>query len=241
MAGPGVAGHAPPAWRPCAPARPPRQRLGDGRPGSWRRPRSSAARSTSRPSGWPAADRRTRPCIEELVRRGIVRELMGGHDAAFDFAHARLREAAYEHTGLARRRLLHRRVADVLRADLPGRDDPGRLALIAGHEQAAGRDTVAAEAHREAGSRVAARVREPGGARAPPRRPSPWATRTSWAPGRDRWDPHGAGRLRGGDRFARGGRGGRGRGDPAGDRAAARAGPRPPRGMWPRPRAISTR
>ena len=39
----------------------------------------------------------------------------------------------------------------MLRADLAGRDDPGRLAQIAGHEQAAGRDAAAAEAYREAG------------------------------------------------------------------------------------------
>ena len=89
--------------------------------------------------------------LEELVRRGIVRETAGGGEPAFDFGHARLRDAAYEDTGLARRRLLHRRVAEALRADAAGRDDPGRLAQIAGHEQAAGRDAAAAEAYREAG------------------------------------------------------------------------------------------
>ena len=97
------------------------------------------------------SDEETVTSLEELVRRGIVRELLSGREPAFDFGHARLREAAYESTGLARRRLLHRRVAEVLRADPAGRDDPGRLAQIAGHEQAAGRDAVAAEAYREAG------------------------------------------------------------------------------------------
>lgn len=89
--------------------------------------------------------------LEELIRRGIVRELVGDRELVFDFGHARLREAAYENTGLARRRLLHRRVAEVLRADPVAREDPGRLAQIAGHEQAAGRDSAAAEAYREAG------------------------------------------------------------------------------------------
>jgi tetratricopeptide (TPR) repeat protein len=88
--------------------------------------------------------------LEELVRRGIVREVASAGEPAFDFGHARLRDAAYDDTGLARRRLLHRRVAEVLRADPPGRD-PGRLAQIAGHERAAGRDPAAAEAYREAG------------------------------------------------------------------------------------------
>ncbi len=94
--------------------------------------------------------------IEELVQRGIVRELHAGRGAAFDFAHARLREAAYERTSLARRRLLHRRVAEALRAEPSGRDDPGRLALIAGHLRAAGQDAEAADAYRLAGSRARA-------------------------------------------------------------------------------------
>ena len=88
--------------------------------------------------------------LEELVRRGIVREHVAGPQAAFDFVHARLREAAYEATSLARRRLLHGRAADLLRA-VPGTRDPGRLVQLARHERAAGRDTDAAESFREAG------------------------------------------------------------------------------------------
>ena len=95
--------------------------------------------------------------LEELVRRGLVREVGGGERGpSFDFGHARLRDAAYEATSLARRRLLHRRVAEVLRAAPDGREDPGRLALIAGHERAAGRDAEAAEAFRDAGARARA-------------------------------------------------------------------------------------
>ncbi|MEO5965283.1 MAG: AAA family ATPase [Candidatus Limnocylindrales bacterium] len=94
--------------------------------------------------------------LEELVRRGLVREVRGGAATAFDFGHARLRDAAYEATSLARRRLLHRRVAELLRAEPAGRDDPGRLAQVAGHERAAGRDAEAADAFREAGMRARA-------------------------------------------------------------------------------------
>jgi predicted ATPase len=89
--------------------------------------------------------------LEELVRRGIVREVPAAPEVAFDFAHAKLRDAAYDATSLARRRLLHRRTAELLRAEGGGRDDPGRLVQIAIHERAAGREAEAADAFRQAG------------------------------------------------------------------------------------------
>jgi tetratricopeptide (TPR) repeat protein len=92
--------------------------------------------------------------LEELVRRGLVREVGEGTGATFDFAHARFRDAVYEETSLARRRLLHGRTADMLRLDPAGRDDPGRLVQIAVHERHAGRDEEAAEAFRAAGFRA---------------------------------------------------------------------------------------
>src|SRR5262249_1440242 len=88
--------------------------------------------------------------IEELVRPRIGRELHPD-GTSYDFAHATFRDAAYEATSLARRRLLHGRAADLLRTEATGRDDPGRLALVAGHERAAGRDAEAARSFREAG------------------------------------------------------------------------------------------
>ncbi|HKB28856.1 MAG TPA: AAA family ATPase, partial [Candidatus Limnocylindrales bacterium] len=92
--------------------------------------------------------------IEELVRRGIVREVPGatGPSIRFDFAHGRMRDVAYEATSLARRRLLHRRTAEALRLERSGgdRDDLSRFALIAGHERDAGRPSEAAEAFHEA-------------------------------------------------------------------------------------------
>ncbi len=92
--------------------------------------------------------------LEELVQRGIVREIGEGQATGYDFAHARLREAAYERTSLARRRLLHRRVAEALRAAITSRDDPGQRALIAGHLRGAGLDAEAADAYRRAGERA---------------------------------------------------------------------------------------
>ena len=49
--------------------------------------------------------------LEELVGRGLVRE---ARRAGYDFTHGKLRELVYEQTGRARRRLLHRRVAEAL-------------------------------------------------------------------------------------------------------------------------------
>jgi DNA-binding SARP family transcriptional activator/tetratricopeptide (TPR) repeat protein len=96
--------------------------------------------------------------IEELTRRGIVREVPGGADGVvrYDFSHGRLRDAAYDATSLARRRLLHARTADALRLDLAGvgRDDLTRFALIAQHEREAGRTDQAATAYREAADRA---------------------------------------------------------------------------------------
>ena len=98
--------------------------------------------------------------VEELMRRGIVREIAGGSPGSvrYDFSHGRLRDAAYESTSLARRRLLHRRTAGALRLDLVGvgRDDIWHIARIAGHERAAGRTTEAAEAYLEAADRAEA-------------------------------------------------------------------------------------
>lgn len=106
------------------------------------------------------SDEETLVAIEELIRRGLVREIgllpVGG--LRYDFSHGALREVAYEATSLTRRRLLHRRVAGALRLDLggAGRDGVARFTLIAGHERAAGRNAEAAEAYREAADRAQA-------------------------------------------------------------------------------------
>jgi DNA-binding SARP family transcriptional activator len=106
------------------------------------------------------SEEETVDAVEELMRRGIVREFpeLVGSSVRYDFAHGRMRDVAYEITSLARRRLLHRRTADALRLDgsAPGRDDLARFALIAGHEREAGRPAEAAEAFRQAADRAEA-------------------------------------------------------------------------------------
>ena len=92
--------------------------------------------------------------LDELVRRGLIREVEPGDGGSvrYDFTHGRLRDVAYEAQGLARRRLLHRRVAEALgTASGPATLDAGRWPLVAYHEGQAGRAAQAAEAHRRAG------------------------------------------------------------------------------------------
>lgn len=77
--------------------------------------------------------------LEELVAHGLVRE----RDGAYDFSHQKLREGVYEQTALARRQLLHGRVAAALSGTRPAGE---RTALVAQHLRLAG-DTVAAAEH----------------------------------------------------------------------------------------------
>ena len=82
--------------------------------------------------------------LEELETRGLIVE----RDAEYDFAHERLRMMVEQRAGLARRRLLHGRVAEVLAV---GRGDP---ALIARHLELAGQAPAAAESYLAAGDRA---------------------------------------------------------------------------------------
>jgi len=73
-------------------------------------------------------------CLDECWRKRILREQQ---DDAYDFAHGKLREAAYAGLSRARRRWLHGRVARALEAVHAG--DLERVAgAIAGHFEAAG-------------------------------------------------------------------------------------------------------
>ena len=105
-------------------------------------------------------DEETVDALEEAMRRGIVREVGGGpgQPVTYDFVHGRMRDVAYEATSLARRRLLHRRAADAIRAETgtTDRDDLTRYALIAVHEREAGRPVEAAAASLEAADRAEA-------------------------------------------------------------------------------------
>ncbi len=89
--------------------------------------------------------------LEELVGRGLVRELPG-MEPAYDFSHERLRERVYEQTSLARRRLLHERVAAALARRRSGGE---AAASIAHHLRLAGDQAGAAEHYRRAAEHAA--------------------------------------------------------------------------------------
>jgi DNA-binding SARP family transcriptional activator len=92
--------------------------------------------------------------IEELVRLGLIHEV-AGPATSYDFGHEQLRLLVYEQAGLARRRLLHRRVAQALTGGVRGDSTPSQAASISRHFQLAGQDAEAAEWFALAGERAA--------------------------------------------------------------------------------------
>lgn len=92
--------------------------------------------------------------LEELLARRMVREVdtesIGGSAIRFDFTHEQLRQVVYRDTSLVRRRLLHRRVAEVLRGGSV-EADPGEIAF---HYRLAGQDDLAADFSCRAGQRA---------------------------------------------------------------------------------------
>ena len=84
------------------------------------------------------SDEESVAALEGLVACGVVRE-SGDAEPTYDFSHSKIREMAYDQMGLARRRLLHGRVAAAL---------PGPPGLIASHLRLAGNQAGAAEQHR---------------------------------------------------------------------------------------------
>ncbi len=93
--------------------------------------------------------------IEELVRLGLIHEV-AGPATSYDFSHEQVRLLVYEQAGLARRRLLHRRVAQALTGRVRGEAAASQAASISHHFQLAGRDAEAAEWFERAGARAAA-------------------------------------------------------------------------------------
>ena len=99
--------------------------------------------------------------LEELVARGLVGEIgdSGGGTLAYDFGHEKLRALVYEELSLARRRLLHRRVAETLARRARRRHETSptaSAAQIARHYQLAGRDEEAADYFKLAGEHARA-------------------------------------------------------------------------------------
>lgn len=93
--------------------------------------------------------------LEELIARRLIHENAApdlGQAPGYDFNHQKLRELIYEETGLARRRLLHQRVAQAL-IDRQRTQAPADVLAgsIAQHYQLAGRLAEAAEYFYRAG------------------------------------------------------------------------------------------
>lgn len=94
------------------------------------------------------SEEETLDCLEQLVRHGLVLERNDG----YDFSHEQLRSLVYGETGFARRRLLHRRVAEVLQRQPRSATAAGAAASqIAHHLQLAGQDAAAARFFWQAG------------------------------------------------------------------------------------------
>ena len=97
--------------------------------------------------------------IDELLSRRLVAEVpdtaAGQRDDAYDFTHAQLRRLAYDSATLARRRLLHRRVAVALEQRARRRPSEAVAAVVAGHWAAAGDDAQAAQWEARAGAHAA--------------------------------------------------------------------------------------
>ena len=96
--------------------------------------------------------------LEELVSRGLIREVGDAsfEDPTYDFDHDKLRTLVYEGTGLARRRLLHRRAAAALAGRARVREAGPLAGQLARHHRLAGQDTEAAEYYRLAGDHARA-------------------------------------------------------------------------------------
>ncbi len=85
--------------------------------------------------------------LETLLARGLLAENKGSLSLvtalpSYDFTHEKIRTVVYEDTSLARRRLLHRRIAETLSTHPRGAEEnPARIAY---HHQRAGQESEAA-------------------------------------------------------------------------------------------------
>ena len=112
---------------------------------------------------WPASGRSEEEVVgglERLLERGLIREandtLYGeGDDLRYGFTHQQLRALVYEATNLARRRLLHRRVAAAIQTQTRSAKDSA-ASLIAHHYRLGGQDAAAADFYRRAGDHARA-------------------------------------------------------------------------------------
>ncbi len=93
--------------------------------------------------------------LEGLMAQGLITEMSENIEErgpSYDFSHEKLRSLVYEETSLARRRLLHRRVAEAIVTRSRGQREIGWLASqIAQHYRLAGQDMAAAAYFKLAG------------------------------------------------------------------------------------------
>lgn len=99
--------------------------------------------------------------VERLLNSGLIREIDRAQgeltgtkldgEPHYDFTHPQLRSLVYDEINLARRRLLHRRVAAALQTRARGYLGDALASLIAGHLRLGGQDDVAADYYRRAG------------------------------------------------------------------------------------------
>ncbi|MDQ6779187.1 MAG: tetratricopeptide repeat protein, partial [Actinomycetota bacterium] len=92
--------------------------------------------------------------LEELLAYDVVREV-DGPEPSYEFSHHKLRSLVYAETSLARRRLLHRRIANALSRG-PAAHAQTPAALVANHLRLAGDDAAAAAKYRVAAEHAAA-------------------------------------------------------------------------------------
>lgn len=87
--------------------------------------------------------------LDQLVSGGMLRVASGSDgEARYGFSHNKMRDLVYEQTDTGRRRLLHGRVSDAIRARTRGLlEEQGVAALLAHHEGRAGRREEAARHH----------------------------------------------------------------------------------------------
>ncbi|MCA9922170.1 MAG: AAA family ATPase, partial [Anaerolineales bacterium] len=103
-------------------------------------------------TGSGRSDEETVTALEMLTMRGLLVEHTARDQVAFDFSHDKLRALAYEEMGLARRRLLHRRLAAALAANRT--PTTAVSAQIAAHYQLAGLEAKAAVYFVQAGDQA---------------------------------------------------------------------------------------
>ncbi len=94
--------------------------------------------------------------LEGLVSQGFITEMTrtsGRDELVYDFNHERIRSYVYDEISLARRRLLHRRIAEALseRARTP-HQEAVLASKMAYHYRMAGQDNLAAALYKAAGS-----------------------------------------------------------------------------------------